>query len=99
MTTTPSETAIRAACAEAGIDPNVLGQDGYHWSTWQTILALARRIGKLVLIGDDAVERMVTAMRNVPSWDGSLIVSDAALTDDELRDLATAALAALTGEG
>jgi hypothetical protein len=44
MTTTPSEEAIRASCAEAGVDPNVLGQDGYHWSTWQTILALARRI-------------------------------------------------------
>jgi len=46
---------------------------------------------------DDAVERMVRAIRKVNLWDGAPIVCDAQLTDDEVNDLAQAALHALTG--
>jgi len=51
--------------------------------------------GKLVLIDDGAVERVVEEMRKVTLWYGTPLFSDVQLTEDEQRALATAALSAL----
>jgi hypothetical protein len=44
MTTTPSEEAIRAACAEAGISKTMFGYMSVHPPLDKAILTLARRI-------------------------------------------------------
>ena len=40
-------------------------------------------------------EAVARALRRVHSWDGSFIVADAQLTDEEVNSLATAAIAAM----
>lgn len=61
----------------------------------ELIVALVNlyRSGDLVMV--PSVESVEVALRRVTSWDGTPIISDAQLTDDEVRDMATAVLTSM----